>query len=391
MFNTQLEAAVFTAAMRSAANAWAFFERFNESYFSADFAPFYREFARVWELGGNRIDVNLLNPQVLTPAASAAFAAIEAQNDELADFETLAGELTRLKTLRDQLALGESLQKAARRGEIKDIDAIADEFRERRQGGFWRTFGEWEADFNSRPPFEKIRTGIDFLDETLSGGFAPAQLVLVSGEPEAGKTALSTQIMENVAQHRRVGFFCFEFTVDEYVRRNRNNPFLKKENIAICNDGYDISRVAANIKEEYYTHGTRFFVIDSQLRLSNADATTMEEEETSKFSVLAKLCHKLGIVVLFIIQTSKTDTQNPMGSKKGGHEASIIIRIEFAKALNSGGENDENAREIKINKNKQTGKHFKERVYFDTERLRFSSVQRQVAESYFKMDFDDVD
>lgn len=391
MFNIQLEAAVFTAAMRSSAAAWAFFERLNESYFSSDFAPFYREFARVWEICGNRIDPNLLNGAVLTAPASAAFRAIEAQGSELADFDTLVAELTRLKTLRDQLALGESLQKSARRGEVKDIDAIADEYRERRQGGFWRTFNEWEADFNSRPPFEKIRTGIDFLDQTFGGGLAPAQLVLVSGEPEAGKTALATQIMENVAVHRRVGFFCFEFTVDEYVRRNRQNPFLNKANIAICNDGYDISRVAANIKEEFYTHGTRFFVIDSQLRLSNAEATTMEEEETSKFSILAKLCHKLGIVVMFIIQTSKTDTQNPMGSKKGGHEASIIIRIEFAKALNSGGENDENAREIKINKNKQTGKHFKERVYFDTERLKFSSFKKQIAESYFKVDFDDVD
>ena len=107
----------------------------------------------------------------------------------------------------------------------------------------------------------------------------------------------------------------------------------------------------------------------------------MEEEESMKFSILARLCHNLDISIFLIIQNAKGDTENPMGSKKGGHEASIIMRIEKTAPdkndiMQSNNLYDENKRIIKIQKNKQSGKHFKEELYFDTKSLSFYTLEQ---------------
>lgn len=70
------------------------------------------------------------------------------------------------------------------------------------------------------------------------------------------------------------------------------------------------------------------------MRLVSPNGRNMEEEESLKFSTLTRLYHSLGILVFLIVQTSKGDRDNPMGSKKGGHESSITIRIEHDKPKN---------------------------------------------------------
>lgn len=157
-------------------------------------------------------------------------------------------------------------------------------------------------------------------------------------------------------------------------------------NFYLINEGYDIAEVANNIRQ-LYKEGVKFFLIDSQMRLSAPQGRNMEEEETSKFSTLAKLCHSLGIVVFLIIQTSKSDRDNPTGSKKGGHEASIIFRLERIKPekddlMQKGNEYDENARMFFIRKNKQTGKHPKEKILFDTNTLRFKKNKQETQVIY---------
>ncbi|WP_369094649.1 hypothetical protein [Helicobacter bizzozeronii] len=40
---------------------------------------------------------------------------------------------------------------------------------------------------------------MDFLDKTLEGGFELRQLVLIGGDPEAGKTMLGVQILRHMS------------------------------------------------------------------------------------------------------------------------------------------------------------------------------------------------
>ncbi|PAF51976.1 DnaB-like helicase C-terminal domain-containing protein [Helicobacter sp. 13S00477-4] len=242
-----------------------------------------------------------------------------------------------------------------------------------------KNLSDWASFYENQPNLPRYKTNISFLDFALGGGFEPAQLVLLSGEPEAGKTSLGLQILENIAANNKACFFCFEFTARQYIARKleTNKKFIETSgnNLYIINDGYDISQVADNIKH-LSKMGVKFFLIDSQMRLEVPKSRSMEEEESAKFATLAKLAHKLEILIILIIQTAKSDSNSPLGSKKGGHESSITIRIEHCKpnkeeATSLNKEFDPKRRTIIIKKNKQTGKHFKEEVQFDPIRLTF--------------------
>lgn len=86
---------------------------------------------------------------------------------------------------------------------------------------------------------------------------------------------------------------------------------------------------------------------------------TVEEVETSKFSVLSETARSLQVLILFIVQNSKNDNYTPTGSRKGGHEAHLMIRIERLKMnqLKTVKDFTERSkyRKIVILKNKQTG------------------------------------
>ncbi len=82
---------------------------------------------------------------------------------------------------------------------------------------------------------------------------------------------------------------------------------------------------------------------------------------------------------MFIIQTSKTDPNSPIGSKKGGHESSITIHIDHILVPKGDTVNEKNPwlpdrRTIEVKKNKQTGKHFKEIVGFNPQNREFYMV-----------------
>ena len=276
--------------------------------------------------------------------------------------------------LNKQKLIGEKLIRAYESKTILDLDYLVKEQELKTEE--IKDLNAWIKEYEDKPKPKVYPTRIPFIDDYLNGGLELAQLILISGDPEAGKTRFCLQILENLAKSNKVCFFCFEFTAEQYIRtrlkEEKRDSFV---NFYLINDGYDIAEVANNIRQ-LYKEGVKFFLIDSQMRLSAPQGRNMEEEETSKFSTLAKLCHSLGIVIFLIIQTSKSDRDNPTGSKKGGHEASIIFRLERIKPekddlMQKGNEYDENARMFFVRKNKQTGKHPKEKILFDTNTLRF--------------------
>ncbi|KAA6225939.1 MULTISPECIES: RAD55 family ATPase [unclassified Campylobacter] len=290
--------------------------------------------------------------------------------------------------LQNQEKIASKLMMAAKNNEILDLFILSKELEINENE--LKTLTQWHNEYKNKPLLQKYPTKISFLDSCFNGGIELAKLVLIGGDPEAGKTMLCLQILENLSKTgNKVCFFSFEFTIDDYLkRRDSNSRFLNPDNFFIVNDGYDLEDVVRNIKH-LYKKGVKFFLIDSQMRVTSDNINlTIEESESRKFSTLAKLCHSLEITIFFIIQNSKGDKDNPLGSKKGGHEANIIIRIELLPVskddlLQKNNVFDEKKRLIILKKNKQTGKHFTEEVYFNKEELRFYAIDnRQKIESY---------
>lgn len=323
------------------------------------------------DTGSLNIDIFLskLSKQVLESDYCVDFLARES----MVNYINLAKEFLYIYKIHQQEIIGEKLIQASNNKTLLDIDSLHKNIGVNE----YKNLSDWIEYQKNKKPIEKYKTGVYFLDSVFDGGIEAAQLVLISGDPEAGKTTLGLQILENMSFNIKVGFFSFEFTIDQYIKDKKKKPNdVHFENMFIINDGYDIYQIAQNIRN-LYRLGVRVFLIDSQMRIVSPQGRNMEEEESLKFSLLARLCHSLGIVVILIVQTAKSDRDNPMGSKKGGHESSITIRIEHCSAKNEElREFDENSRLIILKKNKQTGKHYKEKVRFSPSARRFYPIEK---------------
>ncbi len=221
-------------------------------------------------------------------------------------------------------------------------------------------FWEWEEYFKNKPPIEKIETGINFLDAITDGGIELGQIVLLSGDPEAGKTLLGVQFLMHAHQQHKVTYFGFEFSVRKHVETLKDKNFnIKGENYFIDDQSCELNDLISQIRS-LSKEGHKVFLIDSQMKIqAPVIGRTIEEIETSKFSALSECARNLQVLIIFIIQNSKNDSYTPTGSRKGGHEVHLMIRIERLKRNQLPEIKDftERAkhRRILILKNKQTG------------------------------------
>ncbi len=281
------------------------------------------------------------------------------QADSYPNYLDLRSDFKTYLSLKMQEHLANELIKATRKSEIFDFDFLGKYVKLgfNRNG---RYYWEWEEFFESKPKTEKIPTGIDFLDNISEGGFEVGQLILLSGDPEAGKTLLSVQYITNAQQNYKVTYFGFEFSVRKHIETLNSKKFkLNKENYFIDDLSCEINELVSQIRG-LAKEGHKLFVIDSQMKIqAPIVGRTIEEVETTKFTTLADLAKRLQVIIILIIQNSKNDSYAPTGSRKGAHEAHVIIRIEKIKSGELKHIKDYNERgkhrKVLILKNKQTG------------------------------------
>ncbi len=281
------------------------------------------------------------------------------QADSYPNYLDLKSDFKTYLSLKMQEHLANELIKATRKSEIFDFDFLGKYIKL----GFNRNgkyFWEWEEFFKNKPKIEKIHTGIDFLDNISDGGFELGQLILLSGDPEAGKTLLGIQYMTNAQQQNKVTYFGFEFSVRKHIETLKEKNFkIKGENYFIDDQSCEINELVSQIRG-LAKEGHKLFIIDSQMKIqAPIVGRTIEEVETIKFTTLADLAKRLQVIILLIIQNSKNDSYAPTGSRKGAHEAHVMIRIERIKSGELKHIKDYNERgkhrKVLILKNKQTG------------------------------------
>ena len=227
-------------------------------------------------------------------------------------------------------------------------------------------------------------TGIDFIDDTLEGGFAMGQLVTITGEQEAGKTQLLNQILSNVANGFKCLYFSLEFNKRQIVKYFKNKLQNKtvsekalKNIYIITNDMIDseITKIIETIEYFIKELGVKFIAIDSTLAIYNKDYTG-EQEVTEIFRQLQKVTLENDVLLLVISQSSKQDNKENrisiFGSQKANHYTNIMIHIKY---------NKDETRELIFAKNKQTGIHSKIKLEFDRENLLFIPVKEEKTSS----------
>lgn len=309
---------------------------------------------------------------------SKEFSAILAA-DSYPNYLDLKSDFKTYLSLKMQEHLANELIKATRKSEIFDFDFLGKYIKlgTSRNGKY---YWEWEEFFKSKPKIEKIHTGIDFLDNISDGGFEVGQLILLSGDPEAGKTLLGVQFLMHAQQQHKVTYFGFEFSVRKHIETLKEKNFkIKGENYFIDDQSCELNDLISQIRS-LAKEGHKVFLIDSQMKIqAPVIGRTIEEIETSKFSALSECARNLQVLIIFIIQNSKNDSYTPTGSRKGGHEAHLMIRIERLKKYQLPEIKDfyERAkhRRVLILKNKQTG--LSGLCYFKNVDYRFFEIENQ--------------
>ncbi|GAA9863129.1 hypothetical protein VN0635_15360 [Helicobacter pylori] len=279
--------------------------------------------------------------------------------DSYPDYLNLKSDFKTYLCFQMQENLANKLKEATRRSEVFDYEFLnkyIDLGIVRNGKYFW----EWEEYFKNKPSIEKIPTGLNFLDSITEGGIELGQIVLLSGDPEAGKTLLGVQFLTIAQQQHKVTYFGFEFSVRKHVETLRNKNFpIKAENYFIDDQSCELNNLISQIRS-LAKEGHKVFLIDSQMKIqAPIVGRTVEEVETSKFSALSEAARILQVLIIFIVQNSKSDSYTPTGSRKGGHEAHLMIRIERLKMGQLKNIKDfterSKYRRIVILKNKQTG------------------------------------
>ncbi|WQT44017.1 helicase DnaB [Helicobacter pylori] len=279
--------------------------------------------------------------------------------DSYPDYLNLKSDFKTYLCFQIQETLANKLKEATRKSEVFDYEFLNKYINlgiVRNGKYFW----EWEEYFKNKPPIEKIETGINFLDFITDGGIELGQIVLLSGDPEAGKTLLGVQFLMNANQQHKVTYFGFEFSVRKHIETLKSKNFnVKAENYFIDDQSCELNDLISQIRS-LSKEGHKVFLIDSQMKIqAPIVGRTVEEVETSKFSALSEAARSLQVLIIFIVQNSKNDSYTPTGSRKGGHEAHLMIRIERLKMNQLKMITDFNERakhrRIVVLKNKQTG------------------------------------
>ncbi|AZP94779.1 helicase DnaB [Helicobacter pylori] len=279
--------------------------------------------------------------------------------DSYPDYLNLKSDFKTYLCFQMQEILANKLKEATRKSEVFDYEFLNKYINlgiTRNGKYFW----EWEEYFKNKPPIEKIQTGISFLDTITEGGIELGQIVLLSGDPEAGKTLLGVQFLMSAHQQHKVTYFGFEFSVRKHIETLKSKNFtIKAENYFIDDQSCELNDLISQIRS-LAKEGHKVFLIDSQMKIqAPIVGRTIEEVETSKFSVLGETARSLQVLIIFIVQNSKNDSYTPTGSRKGGHEAHLMIRIERLKMNQlktiKGFSERAKYRRIVILKNKQTG------------------------------------
>ncbi|WP_163534188.1 helicase DnaB [Helicobacter suis] len=276
------------------------------------------------------------------------------------DYLSLKEDFKRFIMLKRQSWLSVQLAKASRAGEIFNMEVLAPFVSELQTSIKLKTLEDYLLMLDQKPPIPKLATGLEFLDSHLDGGLELGQLVLVGGDPESGKTLLSIQIAEFMLHSVKGCFFCYEFAILKYVKG------LKARGIKFLPRHYYLEEDYSGFEEFIYQIkllikcGVKVFVIDSQQMIKHRLRGFNEESaESEKFSVLQTMAKRYEVLIILIVQNSKSDKSSPSGSIKGAYLAHVYLQLTRPKKYECKWATEQQRffiRKLSIHKNKQTGR-----------------------------------
>lgn len=214
--------------------------------------------------------------------------------------------------------------------------------------------------FNSKPKKEKLKTGIQPLDDKLEGGIEHGSFVTLGGASHTGKSYITFEMLSNIAKDNGTVFFNFEMAEAKVVRKLEKFCKTKEQlhNLIVDDESRSLESLIMEITL-YADNGIQLFVIDSMMKIeSKVKEQHLHFSEISK--ALSKLAQTKNIVIILINQVSEEDLKSGRLSFKGS--GNIMYDSDIAIFLTK---DDKNQKHMSIAKNRQTEELFTMEIHLD--------------------------
>ncbi|AJC74515.1 DNA repair protein RadA [Pseudothermotoga hypogea DSM 11164 = NBRC 106472] len=175
----------------------------------------------------------------------------------------------------------------------------------------------------TEPRLKRIRTGFFELDEALSGGLLPGQVILLGGEPGVGKSSLALQISCHLASTFKVLYVSAEESAEQVGYRAARFDCRFKDNVVVLSE--NDPQGVLNVLDSSY----EFLVLDSLQAMYSeqvgAYPGSIAQVRTAA-SLITERCKQLSIPALLIAHITKSG--EIAGPKMVEHLVDTVIYFE---------------------------------------------------------------
>lgn len=247
---------------------------------------------------------------------------------------------------------------------------------------------------------EAIKTEIAEIDKLLSGGMHLGQLILLTGKRGDGKSTFMSQLIANATDQGYASFVYSGELVDFYFKRWIDMQFvgrsqLSNNTISELNHWYydkiflydnsvvddELEDLLSIVEKAICKYNCKFICIDNLMTAIDVDVNTDLYRAQSKFvGQLAKIAKTYNVLVLLVAHPRKTREGFTNDDVSGS--ADITNKVDIVMSYCRINTEDENERQLKVTKNRLTGKLTSER---NDIRLFYSADSKRIVGS--DMDF----
>jgi replicative DNA helicase len=305
-------------------------------------------------LAGNPIEITTVTMRLKNndtmPIAIDLFDPINDSSLNIEHFIAVANDINWIKKTQSQLATAINAVTAWNPGQ--PLDPIVEHIRGIEEPAIVRAVEKMRLDEGALDEFSEnlesilenpekhvaMPTGINEIDTILNGGVLPGRMITIAARPGCGKTALATNMVNNIAKHgHRCLYFSIEMPRNEMISRfvciesgikvssfSRNqftgteldaymelmrSDFRRRPITVNCKTNGSWAAVEAHIRKEHRQKGLKLAVIDyiQQFKVKSADKKFVSKrEEIEHMTGAAKLLAlELGIGIIIVAQLNR--------------------------------------------------------------------------------------
>jgi len=251
-----------------------------------------------------------------------------------------------------------------------------------------------------------IKSGMEEIDKTLSGGFHLGQVILLTGKRGDGKSTFMSQLICNATEQGYVSFVYSGELMDFYFKRWIDMQFIGKKNLHnseiyklnkwyhdkiflydnnAIDDEEETEKLIDIVEKAIQRYDTKLICLDNLMTAIDVDINADLYRVQSKFvGKLAKIAKHYNVVIILVAHPRKTREGFTNDDVSGS--ADITNKVDVVMSYCRVAEGFDDERQLKITKNRLTGKLTSDtndiRLFYSQDSKRIVGADRNFNKKY---------